>query len=139
MSNSTFTVGGPVESRCTKCRKITNHIIVALEEEVPAKVKCNTCEGEHKYRPPAAAKKKAPKKTAAKKATTPKVTGQKEWQELREQIEGAKAADYSMDSPFKVKTVMKHPVFGLGLVEKVVGPRKIEVLFEDGRKIMRCL
>ena len=134
MTNTTLTAGGPVESRCTKCRKITNHIIVAIADEVPVKVQCNTCGGEHKYRPPVSAKKAAAKKTAI-----PKVTGQKEWQEMRAKIEGAQAINYSMESPFKLNTVMKHPIYGLGLVEKIIGPRKIEVLFEDGRKILRCL
>ncbi len=134
MSTSTLTVGGHIESRCTKCRKITNHIIVAMTDNVPAKVKCNTCEGEHKYRPPAATKK-----STTKKAVVPKATRQKEWQELRAKIEEFKAVDYSMDSSFKVNTVIKHPVLGLGLVEKIIGPRKMEVLFEDGRKKLRCL
>lgn len=134
MTKNTLTVGGPIESRCTKCRKITNHIIVAITDNIPAKVKCNTCEGEHKYRPPAAAKKSTTKKVAS-----PKATGQKDWQELRTKIEEVKAADYSMDSSFKVNTVIKHPMFGLGLVEKKIGVRKMEVLFEDGRKKLRCL
>jgi hypothetical protein len=105
-----------------------------MADEVPAKVQCNTCGGEHKYRPPASAKKTVAKKTAA-----PKVTGQKEWQEMRSKIESAQAIDYSMDASFKVNTVIKHHVFGLGLVEKIIGPRKIEVLFEGGRKKLRCL
>lgn len=134
MSNNRLLVGGPVDSRCTKCRRITNHIIVAMEDEVPAKVQCNTCGGEHKYRPPAAAKK-----ATAKKTPPPKETGKKDWQGIKSKIEGAKATDYCMESSFKVNTVMKHPVFGLGLVEKNIGHRKIEVLFEDGRKKLRCL
>ena len=134
MTDNTLTAGGSVESRCTKCRKITNHIIVAIADDTPVKVQCSSCGGEHKYRPPASAKK-----AAAKKTVNPKVNEQKEWQEMRSKIEGAKAADYCMDSPFKVKTVMKHPVFGLGLVEKNIGSRKIEVLFEGGRIKLRCL
>jgi len=34
---------------------------------------------------------------------------------------------------------MKYPVFGLGLVGKNIAPRIIEVLFDDGRKKLRCL
>ena len=134
MSSSQLTVGGPIESRCTKCRKVTNHIVVAIAGGTPAKVKCNTCDGEHKYRPPVATKRPSAKKTAV-----PKTSGQKEWQEIRSRIVEAKAVDYSMNSSFKVDTVIKHPVFGIGLVEKIVAPRIIEVLFEDGRKRLRCL
>ncbi len=50
----------------------------------------------------------------------------------------AKAKDYSMDGLFRKKDVIRHPVFGLGMVEKKAGPRKIEVLFEDGCRVMRC-
>ena len=46
--------------------------------------------------------------------------------------------DYAMDKEYRVKAVIKHPVFGLGLVQRVVGDRKMEVLFEDGKKMMRC-
>lgn len=103
-------------------------------DDVPAKVKCNTCEGEHKYHRPAAAKKSTTKKVVA-----PRATGQKDWQELRTKIEEVKAVDYSMDSSFKVNTVIKHPIFGLGLFEKIIGDQKMEVIFEDGRKKLRCL
>lgn len=133
MSNSTLSVGGHVESRCTKCRTITNHIVVAMDGGIPVKVQCNTCGGEHKYRPPA-----APKKATTKRAATTKVTGQKEWHNMSAKLEEAQAADYSMDSSFKINTVIKHPIFGLGLVEKIAGPRKMEVLFEQGRKLLRC-
>jgi hypothetical protein len=32
---------------------------------------------------------------------------------------------------------VKHPVFGLGVVKSVV-PNKIEVLFQEGKKLLRC-
>jgi hypothetical protein len=50
----------------------------------------------------------------------------------------AKATDYSMTATYKVKALINHPVFGVGLVQRVVGSQKVEVLFEDGRKTMRC-
>ena len=48
------------------------------------------------------------------------------------------ASAYSMESTYKVGALIKHPQFGLGLNQRVVGLRKIEVLFETGKKIMRC-
>ena len=134
MSNSTLTVGGPVKSRCTKCRKITNHIIVAMADELPAKVQCNTCDCEHKYRPLAAAKK-----AAARRTVDPRIVEQKEWEELRDEIERKPSVPYSMDSAFRVGSVIRHPVFGLGLVKENPGPQKVSVLFADGKKKMRCL
>jgi len=43
-----------------------------------------------------------------------------------------------MTATYKVKSLIAHPVFGLGQVQRVAGPQKIEVLFEDGLKMMRC-
>jgi hypothetical protein len=134
MQNATLTAGGPIEARCTKCRKITNHIIVAMADDVPAKVECNTCKGQHKYRKPA--ERKAP---ATRRTVDPKIAQQKEWEGLRSEIESKQALGYSMETAFKVGSVMSHPVFGLGLVQAKIGPQKIEVLFEDGKKKMRCL
>lgn len=139
MQRKTLSAGDPIESRCTKCRTLTNHIVVAMVDDQPSKVQCNTCGGQHKYRAPAAPKAaKAPKKTAVRRTVDPKVSERKEWADLRPDMNVDKAADYSMTAAFKVGSVMRHPVFGLGLVQRAVGPQKIEVLFEDGKKIMRC-
>jgi len=133
MQKTTFAAGDPIEARCTKCRQNTNHIIVAVAEDVPVKVQCNTCSGQHKYRPPAAARK-----PAARRTIDPRDNERKEWELLRPNMNSAKAMDYSMTQAYKVKSLINHPVFGLGLVQRVVGPRKVEVLFEDGKKTMRC-
>ncbi|HKL25443.1 MAG TPA: hypothetical protein VJ910_04395 [Desulfuromonadales bacterium] len=133
MPDKQLSAGDPIEARCTKCRSNTNHIVIAMVEEAPAKVKCNTCEREHKYRPPSAAKKKTVSRTV-----DPKVTDQEEWRRLQPEMDSAKAKNYSMDGDYRLKTLIRHPKFGLGLVQRVVGERKVEVLFEDGRKTMRC-
>ena len=74
MEEKQLAAGDPIEARCTKCRKITNHTIVAMKETVPAKVECNTCQGQHLYRKP-----KAAPQTAATKAANAKRTEQKKW------------------------------------------------------------
>ena len=133
MQSTMLAAGDPIESRCTKCRKITNHIIVAMAEGVPAKVQCNTCSGQHKYRPPTVRKKPAPRR-----AVDPAIAEQKEWLKLQADIEAKDATTYTMETAFKVGSVMKHPMFGLGLVQGNLGPKKVEVLFEDGKRKMRC-
>ncbi len=133
MQDAPLTVGNPIEARCTKCRKNTDHIIITLEEEAPLKVECGVCKRQHKYRPPTRAKK-----TAVRQATLLKDAERKEWSQLRPGMNTAKATDYSMAAAYKVNALINHPVFGLGLVQRVIGSQKIEVLFEDGRKVMRC-
>lgn len=125
--------GDPIEARCTKCRTITNHIIIAMKDDKPARVECNTCKGQHLYRKP----KSAPQ-TAATKAANAKRAERKQWVDLQEQIEGQAALNYAMDTKYKADSVIKHQQFGLGLVLRFMGERKMEVLFEDGLKTMRC-
>jgi hypothetical protein len=133
MEISELTPGDPIEARCTKCRKNTNHIVVAMKDDAPAKVQCNTCSGQHKYRPPT-----APKKPAVRRTVDPKAAEIKEWAALSPDMNSDQAVAYSMETAYKVGTLINHSAFGLGLMQRVVGLRKVEVLFETGKKIMRC-
>ncbi len=133
MQSTIPSAGDPIEARCTKCRKNTNHIIVAMAKEVPVKVECNTCSGQHKYRPPT-----APRKPAVRRTVDPKIAERKEREELMPTMGGKQKTDYTMTTAFKVGSLMNHPVFGVGIVRSLGGPRKIKVLFEDGLKTMRC-
>lgn len=133
MKNTIQATGDPIQARCTKCRKNTAHFIVTMAEEGPAKVQCGSCSREHTYRPPTASKK-----PAVKRAVSAKEAERKEWETLRATMDSAKAAEYSMTGAYHVKSLINHPVFGLGIVQRVVGAQKVEVLFEEGRKTMRC-
>lgn len=133
MQSITLSAGDPIKARCTKCRKNTDHIVVTVDEEGPVNVQCNICSRQHKYRPPTAAKE-----PAKRQSVQPKDAERKEWQDLRPSLNSAEAIDYSMTSSYKVEDVINHPVFGLGVVRRVVGSQKIEVLFEAGKKTMRC-
>jgi hypothetical protein len=53
-------------------------------------------------------------------------------------MNGSEATNYSMTTACKLKSLIRHPLFGLGLVQRVIGPQKVEVLFADGKKTMRC-
>ncbi len=132
MQSATLSAGDPIEARCTKCRKNADHVIVTMSEEGPIKVQCNTCSRQHKYRPPTAAKKPVSRRAS------PQDIERQEWVDLRPNMNCGAAIAYSMTSAYKVKALIDHPVFGLGLVQRVVGPQKVQVLFEDGKKTMRC-
>jgi len=129
MQRKTLSVSDLIRSHCTQCRKKTEHIIVTMAAEGPGKVLCKTCNKQQKYRPIPTTKKSVLDRRDAER---------KEWAALRPDMNRAEARDYSMSDGYKVKTLINHHVFGLGLVRKVIGSQKIEVLFEDGNKIMRC-
>jgi len=76
----TVKIGDEIDGRCTKCKEVTTHTVIAMVEDEIKKVQCLTCDGVHKYYPPrkkTAAKKTTVKKTAAKKATTKKTAVKK--------------------------------------------------------------
>lgn len=133
MQSTTLSIGNPIEARCTKCRKNTDHIIVTLSEEKPERVQCQSCNREHKYRPPSVAKK-----TAVRQAVQRKDADRKEWELMCQNVDNSKARNYSMTESYKLKSLIQHPVFGLGLVQRDAGSQKIEVLFAEGKKVMRC-
>jgi hypothetical protein len=108
------------------------------------RVECNTCHGTHNYRSPKAAKEPAAAKASPKKVTTPRAprvdpeaAARGEWAALQPEMDPARAIPYDMNGTYRVKTLILHPSFGLGIVQLVL-PNKIEVLFQDGRKRLRC-
>ena len=125
--------GDPIEARCTKCRANNPHVIITMAEEGPAKVQCDICSRQHKYRPPS-----APKKPAVRRVVDPKVAERKEWETLRPEMNTKDAKSYAMTGSYKVNSLINHSAFGIGLVQRIAGTQKIEVLFEDGKKLMRC-
>lgn len=138
--------GDEIDSRCLKCKDVTNHTIIAMEDKEVAKVVCNVCRGRHKYRPPAKDKKSSATRSTAKK-TTPRAAGvtikaAKAATHFEEMIEGrdpATAVAYSMTDTFKINDLLDHPLFGLGLVTGIIKPDKIEVLFKEGSKLFICV
>lgn len=47
---SEFRLGDVIDDYCVKCKRLTNHAIVSLVDEKPAKVRCRTCYSDHDYR-----------------------------------------------------------------------------------------
>lgn len=133
MSETVLSPGDPIQARCTKCKQNTDSAVVSVVDNAPEKVQCSVCNRKHKYRPPTEAKKAAPRRVPIQVENE-----RKQWKTLLEQADTSKAIEYSMTSSYKLKSLINHPVFGLGMVQGSAGSKKVEVLFEDGKKIMRC-
>ena len=150
MTTKELSAGDIIESRCTKCREVLNHRIVAMVEGKVVRVECNTCKGTHNYHaPPAVKEPKSPKKVAAAKSrqasAVPRVsrkdpaeTEREEWASLQPTFDPEKALPYDMNNRYMVKRLLIHSVFGLGIVKTVTVPNKMQVLFKDGIKLLRC-
>jgi len=138
-----LSTGDITEARCTRCQEIMNHTIVAMVEEKIVRVQCNTCSGVHNYRSPAPAKKAATSKSLTTKTTTPRVSRKdplagerQEWAEQIVKMQPELAITYTMDGKYKVNGLVKHATFGLGIVKRQ-SPGKVEMLFADGKKMLK--
>jgi len=137
--------GSNIETKCTRCREVLNHTIVAMIEGKIARVECNTCHGTHNYRPEKPIKEPVAAKAGLKKTPTPRKAKvdpleveRAEWEELQPNMNPEKAIPYDMHKPYRVRNLLLHSVFGLGIVKLVLQPNKIDVLFQEGVKRLRC-
>lgn len=144
MSNKKLSAGDVIEAHCTRCRTLMNHTIVAMVGERVVRVQCNTCDGVHNYKEAKPAKAPSgrtagPRQAAAPRASRkdPGAAEREEWAVLRPGMQRERAKAYDMNGSYKVKDLVEHPVFGLGVVQCVVA-NKVEILFEGGKKLLRC-
>jgi len=72
----------------------------------------------------------APKKPVA--PTTPKTP----WELALEGKDLANVRLYSMETRFAVHEALRHAAFGLGVVTALLAENKIEVLFQNGYKVL---
>ena len=142
-----LSAGDIIDARCTRCREILNHRIVAMVQEKVVRVECNTCKGVHNYYPPPTAKTPRTSGTgpASKTAAAPRQakkdpgqTERDEWTALRPGMDFDRALKYDMNAKYKANDLLDHPTFGFGVIKVVIVPNKMQVLFEDGIKLLRC-
>lgn len=143
MTKRPLTAGDIVESRCTRCRVVTNHIIVAMVGDRVVRVQCNTCSGVHNYHGPAAAsaERKRESKPVVAGARPPRAAkpppAREAWLTAVAEGDPAAATEYQMTGKYRVGEHVRHPIFGVGVVRTAVAD-KMEVLFENGSKLLRC-
>jgi hypothetical protein len=129
-------VGGEVDAFCTRCRLSLAHTILAMVGTKLARVRCNTCGGDHAYRSAPGTTDK-PSSPRASKASRP-TAEEKIIISFEEQLAGkdiANAPRYSPKDTYKVEQVVQHPTFGLGLVTAVRGD-KVDITFKSETKTL---
>jgi hypothetical protein len=125
-------VGGDIDAFCTRCKMELGHTILAMVGKKPARVRCNTCGGEHNYRGTSAPARKGSWVPASERAARPAVTS---WEALLREKDVSRARRYTAKERFRAEDVLEHPVFGIGLVQEVRGD-KISVAFKADVKTL---
>jgi hypothetical protein len=144
--NRSLSAGSIVETKCTRCRTVMNHTIVAMVGEKIVRVECNTCHGTHAFHPLKVPKEPVAAKTAQKKPAAaprksrvdPEAADREEWATNQPGMDPERAIPYDMNRAYRVNALLSHPTFGFGIVKAVLPPNKIAVLFKEGRKLLRC-
>ena len=75
-------LGDYIDDYCSRCQRGTDHAIVSMEGEAVQRVRCRTCEFEHKYRG----------NKSGKKDMTPQDAFEKVLQSVTGQMGGPKTA-----------------------------------------------
>ena len=136
-----YTVGGYAEGWCTKCRLQLGHTIIAMVDNAPAKVKCNTCNSQHNFHAKESGKSRTSPKTSSKSASSSKKikTQEANYNDYTSRLAGhdlSTAQKYSLGGNFKKDEIIDHFKFGVGIVLSVIQSNKVEILFKDGLKIL---
>ena len=135
--------GNEVDSRCLKCKDVTNHTIIAMVAGKVGKVQCNVCGARHNFRPVMTAKAEGTKRrTTARPSSGGSTKLTKDEARFEALLAGrvsSAALEYAMTGTFKQGDLLNHPTFGLGVVTGTVMPNKIEVQFRQEAKMLICV
>ena len=129
-------VGGEIESYCGSCKEDRTHIVAAMDGDIVRRVTCSMCGGTHNFKRKAAASAAASASGEAlktKRATSSRRT--KATQAFTIDPSRPQKA-YDMNHNYSSGDVISHPKFGPGLVETILPPNKIEVRFQEGKKML---
>lgn len=153
--------GDHITARCGRCEDITGHVIMIVVGGEILRVECRACGSVHKYRPqkPVTKKREASgfkhvkagqnrdqviekgqRKTSASAKSAPRGRAKQEaaWQEAIFSLSHLTPQEYCMNGSFSIQSLILHSAFGKGVVLAVHKPDKMDVLFEEGLKTLRC-
>lgn len=130
-----YKTGEYINAWCTKCKLELGHTIVAMVENVPKRVKCNTCIGEHNYRTGPADSSRI-KAIHAKRKTRARDTKYHEYMVRLSEAGLSSAKKYTTKGTFEKDDVVEHKKFGTGIVVSVIHLNKIEIFFKDGPRLL---
>lgn len=119
-------VGADIQNECAKCGQVA-HVVVAIADGKIAKVECKECGSQHRDRKPAKARAK---KTSTRRAA-PQVDGPSVEPDLSRPIR-----PYQTSETYSVGDRIDHRHFGMGVIERIMGPSKVQVYFSDGQKTL---
>lgn len=131
---ATNKVGGEVDAFCTRCKLTLAHTILAMVGTKVARVRCNTCGGDHAFRGEPGARS-----SANPRASKPRVSKEDRvvlgWEQRLADRDLGSAKRYSPRETFALDELVNHPTFGIGIVT-AVRHDKVDVAFKADAKTL---
>ena len=117
------------------------HTIVSMMGGMPSRVICRTCKSEHNYKPKKGVKEPgaaySTSKTTSERKSAPEKTTSIEVEWLKQINANARPVQaYAADVRFAVGDRINHPTFGEGVVQKLIHPNKLEIIFRSDLKVL---
>ena len=141
-----YVPGNAVEGFCLECKKDTVQTVLEVEGLQVRSVRCEKCGDEGPLKMPRHKTKAGLRAALAKKADEtgvkkrrPRKAKADPAQTFRQILQGrdlTAARDYSVKIELSVGDVVRHKIFGIGVVTSIADTQKAIVNFEDGPKTL---
>jgi len=133
--NNSCAAGGNIDAWCPRCNLNSGHTIIAMVNNLPKKIKCDTCDEHHNLVAKPSGKSRIKSKSPTRKSTSKEAT----YQEYLSRLTGgdpANSTKYNIKGDFKKDEIIDHLSFGIGIVLSVIQLNKIKILFKDGPRLL---
>jgi len=142
----TLSAGSEIDAWCTKCKLDLGHRIIAMVENRPKRVVCQTCGSQHNYRAPKSVdagvrirrtSKAPPSRSPSSRAKAEAENDrQVEWERRIAGNTLDSFKRYTIDTVFSPDDLVTHKKFGEGYVVDVLDPKKVTIMFKDGLRTL---
>ncbi|MCX7943481.1 MAG: hypothetical protein N2746_03110 [Deltaproteobacteria bacterium] len=125
---------------CPRCKRETDNVITGFIGQKIRRVRCEVCKSEHNYHRIQALKKRMEEERTSDLGQSKEHLTQQNyyriWEELMLGRDPQTARKYNLKEKFFENDLIDHPVFGIGVVKRVLEDYKIEVVFKNDMKVL---
>jgi len=125
-----MSVGADIEASCGRCGT-TWHVVIALVGGRVAQVECRECGRRHRLRTPDTAPRPHRRTGATRAGPGPAAR-----RPLVAPNANRPPRPYRSGETYQPGDRVEHPRFGDGVVERVLGPGKVQVFFAGGSRVL---
>lgn len=124
-------VGQEVDAYCVRCKADTLHVVLRQDDDEIRRVRCNVCDEPHAFRKPRGEEEEPAEAPSKKKHSKAKPTWSQVFGSAKKEIKA-----YHVNDVFSEMDLLDHSQFGKGFVSQLMDYNKIEVTFQDSKRVL---